>query len=217
MSLSETSDAAARRSERLEGRLELIAVLLIGLAATATAWAAFQGGQYDGQMLTAFTEANLSLNDANAYFNEGTQEYVQDEMIFLRYVEAVEEDDLDLAEYLRDSIMSDRLVAAIEWWEKQGDAYDTPFVDENPAYVVEAYKEGEALSAATDKSFEEGEDANKTGDTYNLITVLLAASLFVLGIATSFKVLPVRAGLIGVGAFIFIMSTIWMLTLPIAS
>ena len=56
--MAETVDCTARNSEayqRLEYRLELIAALLLGLAATVTAWAAFQGSQYDGQMLTSFT------------------------------------------------------------------------------------------------------------------------------------------------------------------
>ena len=204
------------RYERLEARLELIAVILLGLAATATAWAAFQAGQYDGQMLTAFTEANLNLNDANAYYSEGTQTYIEDELIFLRYVEAINEDDIELASYLRDSLMSDQLVSAIEWWETDGAEFDTPFVDENPAYVIESYTLADDLATATDDSFEEGKSANETGDKYNLITVLLAAALFVLGITTSFKVLPVRAGLIAVGTIIFAASTIWMLTLPVA-
>lgn len=217
MSLSAPTDSAAEKNERLDARLELIAVILIGLAATATAWAAFQGGQYDGQMLTAFTQANLSLNDANALYSEGTATYIEDELIFLRYVEAIEEGNDNLAGYLHDSIMSDRLVAGIEWWEGPGAKFDTPFVDENPAYTIEAYSQGDELSAATDASFEEGQSANETGDTYNLLTVLLAAALFVLGIATSFKVLRVRAGLIGIGAVIFVACTIWMLTLPVAS
>lgn len=204
-------------SEKWEGRLELIAVILLGLAATATAWGAFQGGQYDGQMLTAFTEANLSLSDANALYNEGTQTFIFDELIFLRYIEAVEEGDAKFANFLRNSLMSDQLVAGIEWWETDGDDFDTPFVDENPAYVIESFKQADELTEQTDASFEEGKRANKTGDKYNLITVLLAASLFVLGIATSFKVLRVRAGLIGIGALILVLSTGWMLTLPIAS
>ncbi len=205
------------RSEAWEGRLEVIAVVLLGLAATATAWASFQASQYDGQMLTAFTQANLSLNDANAYYNEGTQTYIEDELIFLRYIEAVEEGDDDFADFLRGSLMSDQLTAGLEWWEKDGQAFDTPFVDENPAYVIPSYAEADALAEATDQSFEEGKSANTTGDKYGLIAVLLAGALFVLGIATTFKVLPVRAALIGIGAAIFVGSTIWMLTLPVAS
>lgn len=217
MATVESGADAESRYARLEARLELIAVILLGLAATATAWAAFQGGQYDGQMLTAFTEANLNLTDANAYYSEGTQTYIEDELIFLRYVEAINEDDIDLALYLRESLMSDQLFAAIEWWETDGAEFDTPFVEENPNYVIESYELADELALATDEAFAEGEDANSTGDTYNLITVLLAAALFVLGIATSFKVLPVRMGLIAIGTVIFVGSTIWMLTLPIAS
>ena len=217
MATVESSADAQSRYERLEARLELIAVILLGLAATATAWAAFQGGQYDGQMLTAFTEANLNLNDANAYYSEGTQAYIEDELIFLRYVEATFEGDDELATYMRESLMSDQLFAAIEWWETEGAEFDTPFVEENPNYVIESYVLADELAAATDDAFDAGQEANKTGDTYNLITVLLAAALFVLGIATSFKVLPVRIGLIAIGTAIFVGSTIWMLTLPVAS
>ncbi|HYI14777.1 MAG TPA: hypothetical protein VEX37_05270 [Thermomicrobiales bacterium] len=217
MATVENSADGQSRYGRLEARLELIAVILLGLAATATAWAAFQGGQYDGQMLTAFTEANLNLTDANAYYSEGTQTYIEDELIFLRYVEATVEGDDELAIYMRESLMSDQLVAAIEWWETEGTEFDSPFVEENPNYVIDSYVLADELAAATDEAFEAGEEANKTGDTYNLITVLLAAALFVLGIATSFKVLPVRMGLIGIGVFIFVGSTAWMLTLPVAS
>ena len=201
---SVSSVGARSRYERLESRLETIAVILLDLAATATAWAAFQGGQYDGQLLTAFTEATLNLNDANALYNEGTKTYIEDELVFLRYVEAINEDDLEL-------------VSAIEWWETDGAEHDTPFVEENPNYVLESYTQADELAVATDESFSEGEEANNTGDTCNLITVLLAASLFVLGIATSFKVLPVRMALIVIGAVIFVGSTGWMLTLPVAS
>jgi len=213
----ETRSDAESRYARLEARLELIAVILLGLAATATAWAAFQAGQYDGQMLTAFTEANLNLSDANAYESDGTQTYIEDEIIFLRYVEAINEDDIELASYMRESLMSDQLFEAIEWWETNGAEFDTPFVDENPDYVIESYEIAEELALATDESFEEGQAANETGDKYNLITVLLAAALFVLGIATSFKVLPVRMGLIAIGTVIFLGSTAWMLSLPVAS
>ena len=186
----ENGAEAQSRYARLEARLELVAVTLPGLAATATAWAALQGGQYDGQMLTAFTDANLNLSDANAYESDGTQTFIEDELIFQRYVEATFEDDAELATYLRGSLMTEELDAAIEWWETEGSEFDSPFVEENPNYVIESYDLADASLAATDESFEEGEDANKTGDTYNLITVLLAAALFVLGIATSFRVLP---------------------------
>lgn len=212
------ADEASVAYNRLEYRLELLVALLLGLAATVTAWAAFQGSQYDGQMLTAFTEANLSLSDANQLYSEGTQEWIQDEQLFFEYAKAISENDEELAFYLRESLMRDELVAAIEWWEEQpGDEFLTPFVEENPNWVIPAYVLADDLAEDTDDFFLDGEEANKTGDTYNLITVLLAASLFVLGIATTFRVLRMRMIVIAVGALILVVSSIWMLTLPVAT
>jgi hypothetical protein len=200
-----------------ETRLELITAILLGMAALATAWAAFQGSQYDGQMLTSFTEANLSLSDANAYYSEGDQIFLQDEMLFLEYERAVYDGDTEFAQHLKDTLMSDQLIAAIEWWElPENQDFYSPFVDENPNYVLDSYIQADELSEATDESFQAGQAANNTGDKYNLITVLLAASLFVLGIATGFRIVTMRLAIIGIGAAIFLGSTIWMLTLPSA-
>ena len=200
-----------------EGRLELITAILLGLAALATAWAAFQGSQYDGQMLTSFTEANLNLSDANAYYSEGDQIFLQDEMLFLEYERAVFDGDTEFAQHLKDTLMSDQLIAAIEWWElPENQDFYSPFVEENPNYVIDSYTQADELSDATDESFQAGQAANDTGDKYNLITVLLAASLFVLGIATGFRIVGLRLAVIGIGAAIFLGATIWMLTLPTA-
>jgi hypothetical protein len=200
-----------------EGRLELITAILLGLAALATAWAAFQGSQYDGQMLTSFTEANLNLSDANAFYSEGDQIFLQDEMLFLEYERAVYDGDTEFAQHLKDTLMSDQLIAAIEWWElPENQDFYSPFVDENPNYVLDSYTQADELSDATDEAFQAGQAANNTGDKYNLITVLLAASLFVLGIATGFRIVALRLAVIGIGAAIFLGATIWMLTLPSA-
>jgi hypothetical protein len=216
--MEETAEARGTISERNEGRLEFVAAVLLGMAALVTAWAAFQASQYDGKMLTSFTEANLTLSDANALYNEGTQEYIEDELLFIQYVTAIQQDDIDMAAYLRESLMSDRLVASIEWWEQQPDdsGFDTPFVDENPNFIIQQYVDGDALVDETDASFQAGQDANDTGDKFNLITVLLAASLFLLGIATTFKVLSMRIACLGIGAALFVGATAWLLTLPTA-
>src|SRR3954452_7011087 len=111
----ETADAAetpvvpsrGNISERDEGRLELLAAILLGLAAVATAWAAFQGSQYDGQMLTSFTDANLNLSDSNQAYSAGDQVYFNDQTLFLEYERALNNDDPDYAAYVRDSLMRD--------------------------------------------------------------------------------------------------------------
>jgi hypothetical protein len=208
-----------RVSGRTEERLELIVAILLGLAAVATAWAAFQGSKWDGEVNRGYTDANLTLSDANAFYNTGNQIYLNDQLLFLEYERALRTGDEDYAEYVRGSLMRDEFVEALDWYEQPEnyDTYYSPFVEENPYYSIEEYAQADQLVVATDDSYSEAQQANKTGDTYNLITVMLAASLFVLGITGSFKVTIMRSIAIGSGFGIFAIAGIWMLTLPIAS
>lgn len=211
-----TPVVAVDREDRNDRRLEMLTVLLLGLAAMATAWAAFQASAFDGKVVEGFTDANLNLSDANAFYNSGDQTYVGDQMLFLEYERALNEEDTEYAEFIKESLMRDELIAAIEWWEQPEnlEAYYSPFVEENPNYVIAEYTDAEALTEDTDASYDDAKEAAGHGDTYNLIAVLLAASLFVLGIAGSIRAMPVRLTMILVGAVIFVGSSGWMLTLP---
>jgi hypothetical protein len=168
------SDASVTGST--EGRLELMTAILLGLAAMATAWAAYQASQYDGKVLESFTTANLNVSDSNAFYSEGDQIYLEDQLLFIEYAKAANSDDVDLALYLRETLMNEQLVSALEWWElpENIDRFDSPFVEENPNYVIESYASADALSEETDAAFEEGKEAGETGDTYNLIAVVRA-------------------------------------------
>jgi hypothetical protein len=219
MSEVEAADGGSRRvGGRAEERLELIVAILLGLAAVATAWAAFQASKFDGNMAKSALDANLALSDANAFYNAGDQTYLNDQLLFLEYERALRNGDEEYAEYVRDSMMRDEFIAALDWYEQPEnyDAYWSPFVEENPFYTIPEYDTARQLEEEVDVHYEEGEEANSTGDTYNLITVLLAASLFVLGIAGSFNILATRIVTIAVGGLLFLGSTIWMLTLPVA-
>jgi hypothetical protein len=203
---------------RRERMLEMIVAILLGLAAVATAWAAYQSSQYGGQVLEQFSQANLNISNANAYYSEGDQAYLQDQILFVEYSKAVNQCDDDLAIYLHDSLMSSELATAIDWWQRPEniDTYDSPFVDENPDYKISAYDDAAALEDDTDAAFTAGQDAGSTGDKFSLITVLLAGSLFVLGITNSFRVSSMRIATICIGAALFLGATAWMLTLPMA-
>src|SRR5437660_386338 len=105
-------------SARLEGRLELVAAILLGLAAMATAWSAYQSSQYGGKVLENFTQANLDVSNSNGYYSDGDQVYLQDQILFVEYEKARNSGDDQLATYLHDSLMDDHLIAAVDWWEQ---------------------------------------------------------------------------------------------------
>lgn len=114
--------------------------------------------------------------------------------------------------------MRDELIAAVDWWEQveNTNSHSSPFVEENPNYVISAYEQEDALRGERTAVFEAGKSAGKNGDTYNLVTVFLAASLFVLGIARVFRAALTRIAAIGIGTALSVGATIWMLTLPVA-
>lgn len=189
--------------------LDIAIAILLGIAACATAWAAYQSSLFGGDELEAFnaatvktSEAALASDQASQAWTEGDQTYVQDQALFFEYVKAAQSENLDLALYLRESLMSPDLVAALEWWETTGDDVTTPFVDENPNYANAAWDNAAALDADAQALLDEAAAANAeanekgdTGDKYDFATVLLAASLFMLGIAGVFRELYVKAGI----------------------
>jgi hypothetical protein len=208
----------ARRIPFLKpGRLEFASAILLGLAALLAAWSAYQSHDFLSEMESSFTQANLNISAANGYYSEGDQIRLHDELIFLEYQAAKIEGNDAKAAVLRRSLMSDQLQAAIDWWEEPGnnEQYNSPFVEENLNYRIEEYDRADELADETLRKFIEGERDRTTGETYNLITVILSGVLFLLGISSSFRVLGHQLALIGIGSALMLGAVFWMTTLPV--
>lgn len=202
--------------------VDIAIALLLGIAAIATAWAAYQSSLFGGDELEAFnratvktSEAALASDQASQAWTEGDQAYIQDQQLFFEYVKAAQTENLDLALYLRESLMSPELVSAIEWWEDTPDDVTTPFTDENPNYTNVAWDNAAALDedaqALLDEASLANEEANEKGDTgdkYDFATVLLAASLFMLGIGGVFRELMLKIALGSMGTIFLIVALV---------
>lgn len=189
-------------------RFDVVLAVLLGLAAVATAFAAYKAELRDGDSIKAFNEGIRATDKASQQTTEGNQQFAQDQAQFLEYAKAAQQDDTELVAYLRTSLMSEELVAGIEWWENdKGDA-NTPFVDENPKYAIAAYGEAERLDKQAGQRFEEAVDKDDEGDRYTLITVILATALFLYGIASVARVTTVKLGTAAAGAAIFLIALV---------
>jgi hypothetical protein len=196
---------AASDGDRRSHRWDLIIAALLGLAAVATAFAAYQAELKNGDSIKAFNEGIRAVSDSNQAYIEGNQQYVQDQALFLEFAKAANADDTGLAEYMT-SLMSEELQAGIKWWQRDDVDADTPFVDENPDYSIPAYATGEELLKKTDAKFEQAKDLDEDGDRYTLITVILAAALFLYGISAVSKNWTVRYATAGIGITILVVS-----------
>jgi hypothetical protein len=175
-------------------RFQLVAAILLGLAATLTAFSAYQASLKDGEALQGYTSSTRSLNDANAYYSEATQVFALDQQLFVQFAVAAQTD-ASLAAYLR-TLMRPGLEEAMQWWDTT-DAAVTPFdpIEGNP-YVVEQQAVAVDLEEQAAVQFDEGSEADDTGDQFELATVLFAITLFFGGIATLFSRAPITLALL---------------------
>ncbi len=76
-----------------------------------------------------------------------------------------------------------------------------------------SYEAAEALEAESKQLFADGTQKDDTGDEYTLATVILATSLFLLGIAGVFRVFYVRVALMLLGTVLLVLPVIQILQL----
>lgn len=179
--------------------LSLVAAILLGIAATLTALAAYNAALKDGEALEGYTTSNAALSESNYWYAQGNQTFAGDQQLFVAYATAVQEGQVDLSDYLL-TLMRPEMAAAVEWWIDDPDAV-TPF-DESEAnpYVIAEFAEGEAEGLRSQEAFDEGRTADEVGDEFELATVLLALTLFFGGIATLFRRRAISVALLVIAA-----------------
>lgn len=197
--MSETpSPVLGEQSREGDSRMAIFAAILLGLAATLTAFSAYQSALQDGKALAGYNEASAKLSDANYYYSQGNQTFAADQALFVEFATAAQADQLAAADYMS-TLMREELLAAVEWWQADEEAV-TPFDDDadNP-YVIAEFAEAERLAAESQDATDRATEAGDVGDKFELSTVLLALTLFFAGIATLFRRRLVSWSLLGVG------------------
>lgn len=181
-----------------DSRMAIFAAILLGLAATLTAFSAYQSALQDGEALAGYNEASAKLSDANYYYAQGNQTFAADQALFVEFATAAQADQLAAADYMS-TLMREELLAAVDWWQADEEAI-TPFDDDadNP-YVIAEFAEAERLAAESQEATDRATAAGDIGDKFELSTVLLALTLFFAGIATLFRRRLVCWSLLGVG------------------
>lgn len=224
--MTDSSPAPVRRLSSLFGNAELVIVTLLGIVSVATAYVSFQAALYDGQTAKSLSQAQSATAEAESLYLEGNQQYVQDGQTLGRLtelqVEMFSEDEavaaLASAKYdaLRFVAVGPEFDAAIERAAAldadDPEFYHSPLDDEEyQAFLFGAYAE------KTDEALAIGEDADRFdayGDNLTLSTVLMAISLFLLGVAAVVSARRTQYALIGIGGVIFVGAAAFAATIP---
>lgn len=184
-------------------RAEIFAAIILGIAASLAALAAYMGALADGDSLQGYTESTRLLTETAAIYEQGNIVITADQSLFVEYASATLAEDAARADFLL-SVMSPSLREAVTWWQSRGEV-GTPFdpVDGNP-YVVTEYDAARDLEVAAQVRFDEGVAADERSDVFELAAVFCALALFFGGIATLFTKRNVAIALLTVSVVVLV-------------
>jgi hypothetical protein len=202
-------DEEEEKEKRFERRFEIVLAVLLGLAAIATAFAAYMTELRDGDALKNFQEGNRVADQASQRLNEASANRNEDQIVTTFVLQAAL-DNPDAAEEvgnaLVDEIGSEELKAAFKGCDADPNC-DVPPID-SEHYVLPAFAEADELDKQSDELFAEANRHDEKGDNYALVTVLLATSLFLYGVSAVASARVVKLGTAGAGALIFLGSLV---------
>jgi hypothetical protein len=205
-----TADQRARR-------YELVATLVLSIAAVLTAWSAFQANKWGGEMSIQFSAANAARTFSVQAANEAATQTAIDVGVFVQYATAVAAGDGELADFLEQRFRPEFVPAFDAWLATDplvsSSAPATPF--EMEEYALAASAESERLVAEADAASQAARDANQQGDNYVLLTVLFASVLFFAGVSTKTSRPLAQVGLTALAAVLLVGAGVVMATFPV--
>lgn len=219
---TESTESTPSKQPFFRAHTELIVAILLGLVSIATAYATFQAALWDGNMTKAYTAGSNYQTEAESLYLEANQQYVQDSQLLSRLTEL----QVDIAagvpgaqdkyDTLYFQYVSPDLEAAILWSEEQNAAdpefwYDPQANEDYQNALFAPYAEAKETGLAT---IAEGDVANGYSDRLTLNTVLMAISLFLLGVAAVTRNHRTTVILGGVATAIFVTAVVLTAFIP---
>jgi hypothetical protein len=199
--------------------VEVVATVLLAVAAVATAWSSYQANRWNGEQAKASGRVNaLRIDAARAQgLAEGQTEV--DIAMFLQWVDATANDEAELAEFYEARFRPD-FRPAFEAWQATDplanpDAPPTPFAMDEYELPQEDSETRMADAAAEAMSAEVRLNIQRSAN-YVLGVVLFAVSLFFAGMSTKLHGEGARKVLLGVGCAVFIGTAVWLATFPVS-
>lgn len=206
--------------------LEIAIVILLGITALLTAWASWIGALHGGNQATNYTRSNNIAADGNSRWNQAAQ-LLSEDMVLWNEISGLQIDlsfaqekgntaeaerlEFRLEHLYADNVSAD-LEAAIAWADKQPE-YVSPF--EMEGFIESYFTDASAILEEAETVLQAGQADNTNGDTYGMVTVIYSMVLFLLGIAGPFKSLTNKFVLVVLSTIGMIVTTIFMMTLPL--
>ncbi len=201
----------------LHRHMELLATILLAIAAVATAWSSYQSARWSGVQAIDFSKSNAARVESTQASDQAGQEIEVDVLTFSQWVDAYAAGDQRLARFYLDRFRDEFKPAVRAWIAtrplKNPNAPSTPFA--MPQYKLAKKAQAHRLQAQADLASAAARQSNQRSDNYVLAVVLFAAALFFAGISTKLTEPKQRVALLALGYFLFAGTAIWIATFPV--
>jgi hypothetical protein len=209
------ADATSTRSG--SDVVEIVATVLLALAAVATAWSSYQAARWNGHQAETASRNNAVRIQAARAESQAEAETEVDVALFIQWVDATAADDDELASFYEARFRAEFEPAFDAWLASDPladpEATSTPFA--MPEYRLDATAEAERLDAEAEELTATVQRDIQHATNYVLGVVLFAVALFFAGISTKVSGLRARKALVGMGVAMFVGTAAWIATFPI--
>jgi len=214
-----TEPAEATRDEAKQRNvIEILATVLLALAAVATAWSSYQANRWNGEQVRAGSRTNALRIDAARAQGQAESEVQIDVATFIQWVDAYATKDTELQDFYQARFRDEFRPAFNAWIAtkplQNPDAPPTPF--KMAEYQPKARLEATRLDAAASASAERVQRNIQRSANYVLAVVLFAVALFFAGISTKLTSARLRIVLLSAGWAVLIGTVVWLATFPIS-
>lgn len=210
---TESEPAARRRS-----RFEVVATLLLAVAAVATAWSGYQAARWNGEATKASSRVNALRIEAARSQGLAEGQTQVDIASFFQWIDAEMTGDAELATFYEDRFRPE-FRPAFESWRAtapvgEDDAPGTPFALDD--YRLAAADTAAELDAEAEATAAVVRRNVQRSTNYVLGVVLFSVALFFAGISTKMTGVGTRAVLLVCGCVVFVGTAAWIATSPIS-
>jgi hypothetical protein len=209
-------EKAAREKRRWEEVLEILEVVLLALAAIATAWSGYQAAKGDGQQSVLYSDASVYRGQANTAATMGQQRLAADGAMFSAWLQARAANNAQLQTTLVRRFSPEYRTAFAAWLATE--PFTNPDAPPGPGYLPEYHnpqiEQAENLNEHAATLEEAGTEARHTAEEYVRATVLFALVLFLVALGQRFRLRGVRIATIALAFVLFTYGLYQIVTLP---
>ena len=199
-------------------RTELVATVLLSVAAVATAWSGYRATRWNGEQTKASSRTNaIRIDAARAQGLAQAQKQV-DIATFIQWIDAYAEGRTEVMTFYTRRFRPEFKPAFTAWLATKprtnADAPLTPFV--LPQYKLAAEEEAARLDVEAEASAATVRRNIQRASNYVLGVVLFSVALFFAGMSTKLTDLRMRRIGLTVGCVVFLGTAIWIATSPVS-